>query len=199
MLKQQIKRYINLALEEGEQTIALHDEMKDYAKKHQLLPDNMTVVTKDKASRFSDAYIERCEKGTFALVLVEIPMFLNEQIEHLQKHPREFVYVESESFRLLGVDAVSLEFDETTEMYQVKLGLKVRQQDELPLRAYLENNLDGDKAIYHIAFSEDGGLWNVQFPLNALAQFQEEMTLSEAYEHIYRFLFAFVETIEAGE
>lgn len=199
MLKQQIERYIHLALGAGEQTVALHDEMKGFAEKHRLIPDNVTVVAKDEAARFSDAYVERCEKGTSALVLVEIPLFLTEPITHLQKHSQEFVHVESESFRLLGINAVSLEFDEKTETYEVKLGFKAKPEADLPLRTYLAEGLVGIEPNYQISFSEEGNLWHIQFPLNGLARFDEEMTLLDAFENIYHFLYAFIETLEAGE
>lgn len=199
MLKQQIERYIHLALGAGEQTVALHDEMKDFAEKHRLIPDNVTVIAKNEAARFSDAYVERCEKRTSALILVEIPLFLTEPITHLQKHSQEFIHVESESFRLLGINAVSLEFDEQTETYVVKLSFKAKPEDDLPLRTYLEEGLAGIEPNYDISFLEEGNLWYVQFPLNGLARFDEDMTLLKAYEDIYHFFYAFIETLEAGE
>ena len=81
MIKKQLEQYIAELVQTEPQKIELHKEEKQYAEKHQLLPAGVEVVLKDAASRFSDAYLERCEKETVALIIVETPKFLDGKIE----------------------------------------------------------------------------------------------------------------------
>ncbi|MBO1912972.1 hypothetical protein J4G37_50225, partial [Microvirga sp. 3-52] len=127
MLKKQLEQYIADQLLNDPQKIELHKVEKDYAETHQLLPTGVEVVLKDATSNFSDAYLERCEKETVALIIVETPRFLEEKIDHLKTHIKEFLYVESKSFDLVGVDAVSLEVDDVFETYTAMFGLKMKK------------------------------------------------------------------------
>ncbi|MCZ2257732.1 branched-chain amino acid aminotransferase [Sporosarcina sp. G11-34] len=178
--------------------IELFKEEKEYAKKHGLFQD-IEVLEKDSSTRFADAYIERCEKETEALILVEAPIFLDQSIEHLKKNRHEFIFVESTSFGVIGVDAISLEFDDVFETYTALLGLKIQKKFGPAIKDYFETNLTGDAGKYSVMFSMADGLWDVNFALSYADGFKEDMTLAEAFQLIYQFLFTLVEACETFE
>ena len=199
MLKKQLEQYIAELVQTEPQKIELHKEEKQYAEKHQLLPAGVEVVLKDAASRFSDAYLERCEKETVALIIVETPKFLDTKIEHLKTHIEEFLYVESKSFDLVGIDAVSLEIDDVFRTYTAMFGLKMKKKYESAIKKYLDDNLSDEEGKYSVAFSGGDGLFDMNFALNYAAGFNEEMTFLEAYNLIYSFVFSMVAEIEDAE
>jgi hypothetical protein len=196
MLKKQLEQYISDQLLNAPEKIELHKVEKEYAEKHQLLPTGVEVVFKDAASCFSDAYLERCEKETVALIIVETPKFFEEKIEHLKTHMNEFLYVESKSFDLVSVDAVSLEVDDVFKTYTAMIGLKMKKKYESAIKEYLDANLSGEAGKYSVAFSGKDGLFDMNFALNYATGFNEEMTLLEAYDLIYSFIFSMVAEIE---
>ena len=199
MIKKQLEQYIAEELQTESTKIELHKEEKQYAEKHQLLPAGVEVVLKDAASLFSDAYLERCEKETVALMIVETPNFLEEKIEHLKTHMKEFLYVESKAFDLIGVDAISLEVDDVFGTYTAMFGLKMKKKYEAAIKSYLDSNLSGDVGKYSLAFSGKDGLFDLNFALNYAPGFNEEMTFLEAYDLIYAFVFSMVAEIEDAE
>ena len=199
MLKKQLEQYITDALKIDAKKIELHKEEKEYAEKHDLIPTGVEVIEKDANSRFSDAYVERCEKATVALILGEIPSFLNGKITHLKEHIEEFVYVESKAFELLGIDAISLELDDVFRTYTAMFGLTMRKKFQSGIKAYLDNELSDGEGKYSVAFSERDGLWDMNFSLNYADGFKEDMTMLEAYNLIYNFAFNMVASVEAKE
>ena len=199
MLKQQLEQYITAQLQTDAEKIALHKEEKTYVEKHQLLHTGVEVVLKDAASRFSDAYLERCQKDTVALIIVETPKFLDTKIDHLKTHIEEFLYVESKSFDLVGIDAVSLEIDDVFKTYTAMFGLKMKKKYESRIKDYLDANLNGEEGKYSVAFSGNDGLFDMNFALNYAAGFSEDMTFLEAYNLIYSFVFSMVAEIEDAE
>lgn len=199
MLKKQVAQYITDALTHDAEKIELHLEEKEYAEKHQLIPVGIEVIEKAEDSRFTDAYLERCEKATVALVLVEIPKFLDEKVNHLKRHDAEFLYLESKLFDILGVDAISLELDDVFGTYTAMFGLKLQKKYEAAIKDYLDNHLTGEDGKYSIAFSSKDGLWDMNFALNYVEGFKADMTLLEAYNLIYTFIFSMVEAIEDAE
>jgi len=60
----------------------------------------------------------------------------------------------------------------------------------------LDASLYGDEAKFDLIFSHEDGLWNLNFALNFVKGFNEEMTIDEAFQLIYRFLFKLIETVE---
>jgi hypothetical protein len=199
MLQKQLEQYIAELLQNDPEKIELHKAEKEYAEKHQLLPAGVEVVLQDAASRFSDAYLERCEKETVALIIVETPKFLEEKISHLKTRMNEFLYVESKTFDLVGVDAVSLEVDDVFGTYTAMFGLKMKKKYESAIKEYLDENLSGEAGKYSVAFSGKDGLFDMNFALDYAAGFDEEMTLLEAYDLIYSFVFSMVAEIEDAE
>jgi len=199
MLKKQLEQYIAEELQTEPTKIALHKEEKQYAEKHELLPTGVEIVLKDAASRFSDAYLERCEKETVALIIVETPKFLDQKIDHLKTRIEEFLYVESKSFDLVGIDAVSLEIDDVFKTFTAMFGLKMKKKYEAAIKKYLDANLTGEEGKYSVAFSGNDGLFDMNFALNYATGFNEDMTFLEAYNLIYSFVFSMVADIEDAE
>lgn len=197
LIKKRLMKYIEEALKTETTQIALHKEELAYAEKHGLIPDGVEVVLKE--SLFADAYVERCEKETVALIVVETPLLFEQQLAQLKIHPREFVYVEASALHIIGVDAISLELDDVFGTYTAMLGLRLQKKYESAMKAYLEENLTGDEGKYSIAFSMKDGLWDFNFSLSYAQGFHEDMTILEALHLVYRFIFSLVETVEEEE
>ena len=122
MLKKQMEKYI--AENTQDNKIQFFNVDKEYVAKHQLIAEDVTVV--EKAFQFSA--IERCVKETENLIREEDQNFLNDSISYLKNHMNEFVYVESNAFEVIRVDAVVLEFDEVFETYTALFGLKLQKK-----------------------------------------------------------------------
>ncbi|MEH6943965.1 branched-chain amino acid aminotransferase [Bacillus sp. JJ722] len=202
MLKKQMERYLEELLNEQKndsKQIGLFKEEKEYMERHQLFDNgNVTYIENDPSSRFSDVYIEVCDKETEELLTEEDATFLNESLSYLMKHKNQFIYLESDYFDIIGVDAISLEVDDVFGTYDVMLGLKLQKKYEPLIKSYLSNTLQGDSAKFDLMFSQADGLWDLNFTLNYVNGFKEEMTLQEAYQLIYSFIFALCEAIEAA-
>lgn len=148
---------------------------------------------------FSDAYIERCDKETENMIKNESGAFLSNPLTYLKKNKQEFIYIESKWFDEIGVEAVSLEVDDVFGTYDVMLGLKLQKKFDKQLKEHLNSNLFGDEAKFDLMFSQDDGLWNLNFALNYVEGFKEEITLNEAFDMIYHFLIKLVEVVKAGQ
>jgi hypothetical protein len=202
MLKKQMEKYITSAIENqptNEQlTLGLFKEEKDYIKRNHLLPENqnITFLEKDSSLRFQEAYIERSDKETEELIAEEGPSFLTQPLKYLNNNQKEFVYLESDWFDLTGVDGVSLEVDDVFMTYSVLLGLKLQKKYELPLKAFLDQHLNGEVPKYSLMFNQNDGLWDVNFTLNYVEGFNKDMSMEEAYTIIHRFIFNLVEVVE---
>lgn len=201
MLKDKIREYIlEKQASQDSAAISIFKEEKDYAERNQLLEKGLTALIEENSNtRFLDAYIERCDKGTEETLSIEPFTFLNEPIKYLKNHKSEFIYLEANWFDLIGVDAVSLEVDDVFGTYDVMLGLKLQKKFEIPLKEYLNTYLHGDEAKFDLLFNRDDGLWNLNFTLNYVETFKEEMIMREAYQIIYDFLFHLVEAVEEGK
>ena len=196
MIKDHIQQYID-EKQSNQKTgaITLFKEEKEYAEKNQLAGD-LQLSEQDASIRFADAYIERCDKETENMLKNESSAFLNESLDFLKKHKNEFIYVESNWFDLIRVEAVSLEADDVFGTYDVMLGLKLQKKFEKTLKENLNSLLNGDEAKFDLMFSQDDGLWNLNFALNYVQGYKEEVTIGEAFQLIYRFLFQLVEAVE---
>ncbi|WP_413299149.1 branched-chain amino acid aminotransferase [Bacillus sp. 1P10SD] len=148
---------------------------------------------------FSDAYIERCDKETENMIKNETGTFLTQPLNYLNKNKNEFIYLESNWFEGIGVEAVSLEVDDVFGNYDVMLGLKLQKKFDKTLKEYLNTNLHGNEAKFDLMFSQDDGLWNLNFALNYVEGFKEEMTLIEAFQVIYKFLNNLVQSVKVGK
>ncbi|MDR6123187.1 hypothetical protein QFZ87_002784 [Bacillus sp. SLBN-46] len=148
---------------------------------------------------FSDAYIERCDKETENMIKVETGTFLTQPLTYLKKNNNEFIYLESNWFEAIRVEAVSLEVDDVFGTYDVMLGLKLQKKFDKTLKEHLNTTLHGNEAKFDLMFSQDDGLWNLNFALNYVEGFKEDMTLNEAFQVIYQFLNNLVEAVNVGQ
>lgn len=194
MLQKQIQQYISSQLNEGKK-LEVYAEEKAYIEKHGLAND-MTLIEKDPTTRFQDAYIERCDKETEETLSEESFTFLQQPMNYLKKHKNEFLYLESNWLEVIGVDGITFEVNDVFGTYDVMVGLKLQKKFDAALKEYLRSELQGDEARFELMFNQNDGVWDLNFPLDYVEGFQEEMSLEEAYRFIYRFLFTLVERIE---
>ena len=196
MLKDQIKQYITEQQNtRNGNSITIFKEEKEYVERNQLA-DDLQLSEMDASVRFADAYIERCDKESENMLKNESSSFLNERLDYLKKHKNEFIFMESNWFDLVSVEAVSLEADDVFGTYDVMLGLKMQKKYEQSLKENLNRLLHGDEAKFDLMFSLDDGLWNLNFALNYVEEFHEEISIGEAFQLIYRFLFQLVDAVE---
>lgn len=206
MLKNEMKQFIitiiekQRALQQKETEISLYKEEKDYVEKYELLSNelkaSMTFIENDPSTRFTDAYIERSNKETEEVITIETSSFLNQPVHYLKEHKEEFIYLESKWLELIGVDAISLEVDDVFGTYDVMLGLKLQKKFERSIKAYLHKELDGEDTPFDLMFNQNDGMWDLNFTLDFIQEFKEDMSIGEAYCLIYRFLFKLVEGVE---
>lgn len=143
-----------------------------------------------------DAYIERCNKETEELIAKETHSFLSQPLDYLKKHNKEFLYIESKHFEEIHVDAVSLEADDVFGTYDVMLGLRLQKKFGNALKEELNHNLKGNDAKFDLLFSNEDGLWDLNFALNYVEGFNEALSIGEAYKLIHQFLVKLVEKIK---
>lgn len=191
MLKDQIKNHI----ESSKGAVELHKEEKEYAERHGLLKEVQSNELESEA-RFAIAYIERGNKETEEFLGEESFEFLKQPIGYFKERKNEFMYMESKWFNLIGVDAVSFENDDVFGTYDVMLGLKVQKKYESVIKEYLEANLDGKGSGFDLMFDGNEGVWSLNFALNGLNGYEEDLSIGEAYNLIYVFLFRLAESIE---
>lgn len=145
---------------------------------------------------FTDAYIERCSKETESMIANESSSFLTNPITYLKEHKSEFIYVESALFEDVGVEGVSIEVDDVFGTYDVMLGLKLQKKFEKMLKEQLNNSLQGDEAKFDLMFSHDDGLWDLNFALDYVEGYRENLSIHESLQLIHQFLSALVHTIK---
>lgn len=145
---------------------------------------------------FTDAYVERCSKDTETMISNESAAFLNQPLTYLKEHKNEFIYVESTLFEEMGVEGVSLEVDDVFGTYDVMLGLKLQKKFEVMLKGQLNNSLQGDEVKFDLMFSHDDGLWDLNFALDYVNGFTENLSMYEAIQLIHQFLNMLVHTIK---
>jgi hypothetical protein len=193
MLNKQMKNLI--ASVDDLQELDLFIEEKDYLLRHGMMKEDVDVVVKSPELRFVDAYIERNDKESEEVISKESHIFLEQALNYLKKHMNEFIYLESNWFEIIGVDAISLEVDDLFGTYDVMLGLKLQKKFEPSIRMFLKEHL-GDEEKFDLIFSLEDGLWNLNFDLDSVEGFNETITLGRAFQLIYRFLFKLVEAVE---
>lgn len=203
MLKKQITQYFADLKEMqpgADGKIEVYKEEFDYAERHQLINDEfkprIRVNELTPVTRFGSAYIERSDKELEKFLGEESFEFLNQPIDYLKKHLHEFIYMESDWFEIIGVDAVSFEVDDVFGTYDVMLGLKLQKKYDKTLKALLNDKLQGDDTKFDLLFNNEDGLWNLNFALNNVEGFDENMTLGDAFLLIYRFVFNLAEQAE---
>ncbi|MFD9628765.1 branched-chain amino acid aminotransferase [Peribacillus muralis] len=194
MLKKQMESYISKSILENE--VELFKEERDYVEKHEMVSEDITIIDKENTSRFKDAYIERSNKESEELIAVENFAFLSQPIEYLKRNKEEFLYFESEWFDLIGVEALSVECDDVFGTYNAMFGLKFQKKMGEALKTYLKKELQEDIGSFSLMFNQGDGLWDVNFALNNVQGFREDLSLEAAFNLIHQFLFTLVQTIE---
>ncbi|GIO25053.1 branched-chain amino acid aminotransferase [Oceanobacillus sp. J11TS1] len=202
MLHTRMGKYISSLMSEEQQAAAslnkieLYQEEKEYIEKHELISSDVTLIEKDPTTRFLDASIERCDKNTEETLSKESFAFLEQPIDYLQKHKNEFLFLESNWLEIIGVDGISLEMSDLFGTYDAMVGLQLQKKFERSLKENLSKELHGDEARFELIFNQTDGLFDLNFALNYVGGFKEEMSLEEAYRLIYRFLFKLAERVE---
>ncbi|TYR81515.1 hypothetical protein FZC66_06650 [Priestia megaterium] len=198
MLKDRVKEYIEEELKgSSSQEVVLYNKEKEFAVKHELVPQGVTVAEKSSHARFTDAYIERVDKESENLISEESPAaFLNESIQYVNQHQAEFIYIECDSFDLIRVEGVSVELDDVFRTYKVLLGLRQPKKAASTLKTFLTNELKEGQASFQLLFNDKDGMWDVNIDLAAIEGFNEELSLRETFELIYDFLFQLVQSVE---
>lgn len=194
MLKKKFEAFISSEQENAE----LFSEEIEYAKKQEINLEERMFIEKNDASLFSDIYIERSNKETEELIAEESAEFFEQPISYLLKHKHEFIYLESKRFSIVSIDSLCLEVDDVFGTYEAMLGLKLQKKHENTIKAFLNNELQGE-GKYSLLFSQSDGLWDFNFALNDVAGFREEMSMGEACKLVYLFLFKLVETVEKNK
>ncbi|MGG0719279.1 branched-chain amino acid aminotransferase [Robertmurraya massiliosenegalensis] len=144
----------------------------------------------------TELYIERSDKETEEFLAEEDSAFLQTKISYLKEHQNEFVYFEASELNELGVDSLSIEIDDVFKSYDVMLGLKIQKKKESVIRAYLDEELNGNDIKYDLMFDQGDGLWNMNFTLNYVADFSEDMTFEDALRLIIQFLEQLVKAVK---
>jgi len=155
---------------------------------------NINRISKDDNVSFHEAYIERCNKETEEMIALESAQFLDEKISYLKRYMNEFIYIESDWFELLGANSVCLEVDDVFRTYDVMLGLKLQKKYEGQIKTKL-NELLKEELKYSLLFNQADGLWELNFALNGVEGFQENISIGDACGLVYRLLFELVEAV----
>jgi hypothetical protein len=180
----------------GEKIIELYTETKEFAEKNNLLEDDIKLVEKNINERFNGSYIERGDKETEEFLGEENSTFLDQPITYFKNHKNEFMYMEDQSFELVSVDAVSFEVDDVFGTYNVMHGLKLQKKYGEAIKSFFASEMKDENSRVDLMFDANEGLWNVNFALNNVEGFSEDMTIRAAYDSIYRFLFKLVVSVK---
>ncbi|MGS2779140.1 branched-chain amino acid aminotransferase [Robertmurraya sp. GLU-23] len=190
MLKESLQN-----LMKNQSKVELYPEEYNFVIDNGLINSDTEVVKIDGKSRFHDAYMERSNKETEEFLAEENASFLNERITYFKEHMNEFLYMESKWFTLIGIDAISFEVDDLFGTYDVMLGLKIQKKYSSKLRDYFTEHSEVPEEPVDLMFDAQEGIWNINFSLHTLPGFREDMTVAEAYQLVYAFIFSFVQTI----
>lgn len=147
---------------------------------------------------FTDAYIERLDKETEEVLAEESTAFLDQPITYFKNHQNEFMYLESNSFEQIQVDAISFEVDDVFGTYSVLLGLKLQKKHQQTIKEFLNANLGGEGENISLMFNGDDGLWDVNFSIHNVAGFNENMTIGDAYRLVFQFLAQLVSIVKGS-
>lgn len=177
----------------------MYQEEMEFAEKHYLIPENITVLELASISRFNDAYMERIDKTTEEVLAKETADFLHQPIDYFNKHKNEFLYVESKWFEIIRVEAISFEVDDVFGTYDVMLGLRLPKKMANTIKSTLKEKLKNENSTFDLLFSNEDGLWDLNFSLNDVPGFREDLQVWEAFCLIYTFLFELVEAVAVSD
>jgi hypothetical protein len=198
MLKKQIELYLAKITNNSKSNgvIEIHSDERNYAERIGLLDGSeLSISELAPGDRFEDAYIERGNKETEEFLATESSHFLNQSISYFRKHKNEFMYMESDWWDVVGVDAVSFENDDVFGTYDVMLGLKLQKKYGPAIKSFLNENLQGEGNRFDLMFDANEGIWSLNFALNCLQGYNDDLTIGEAFGMIYSFLFKLAERV----
>lgn len=198
MVKKQLTAYIAEAKENNKNGVTLFKEEIEFVLKHNLV-EKEELIELDPSLRFQEASIERCNKETEEAISNEPISFLDKPLTYLKEHINEFLFLESGWFNIIGVDAISIEVDDVFGTYDVMLGLKLKKKFQAELTVKMGKMLEGEEKAFDLLFNGEDGLWDVNFSMNNLPQFTEQLTMREAYNLIYNALFQLVVALEENQ
>lgn len=196
-MKKQLTDYIEKQLsqsnyhnEGGKMTLSLFKEEKAYVEEQNLIEmTNVSIEEKEPELRFQEAYIERCYKETEEVVSTEDANFLSQSIQFLKQHKDEFIYLDSEWFELIQVSDVSFELDDVFGTYNMMIGFKQPKKTNDLIREYIKSHSIGAETEPELLFNQNDGLWDLNLAINYIEGFNEHMSLNEAFQLLYRFVF----------
>ncbi|MED4531720.1 branched-chain amino acid aminotransferase [Metabacillus fastidiosus] len=192
MLKDTVKDYIT-----GKENFRLFKEERELIAGDEVLPPSIAAEEETGYNRFSDAYIERVHKETEELISEETAaVFLKQPIQFLKENKQEFIYLESEALDIIKADALTFEEDDVFKTYNVLLGLRQPKKKGNEIKEFLRQELKDESSAFQLMFNDKDGLWDLNFTLNNLKDFDENISFGEAYELIYRLLFRLVAAVE---
>ena len=198
MLKKKLNDYIQAKLEAAPGTVELYGTEQEYALKHGLVNEGV-AIQEPQQSRFEKAYVEISNKETDELVSEEDGSLLRQQVRFLKERQSDYLYIESDWFGIVGADSVTVEKDDVFGHYEIMAGLHYQKKAAEGLKAFFEKVSQGAPSKTRLLFDGNEGVWTLNFELNQVAGFSEEMTLEEALSAFYILLFRLAETLETGK
>jgi len=150
---------------------------------------------KDSTQLFQNVYIERCDKETENFISEEVISFLEQPISYLKKNNKEYVYIEVDSLEAVRTDGITMEVDDVFGTFNMMIGLKLVKKKEAQIKQYLDANLKGEGLKYAMLFNQQDGLWDLNFMLDFVEGFNENMKFSEAILTVQQFLSQLVEAV----
>lgn len=193
MLQKEIKRIIEN--QHGQEAILLTEEEDKYAKVHGLIEAEKNVKVLSLSERLQPLYLERADKESDEVIAEESNEFLQQPISYFRSHMNEYLYIESDSLRIVGTDSLTFEVNDVFGSYEMMFGLSVQKKYEQVLREFLEKNLHQDHRFV-LLFNSADGLWDVNIPLSGMQGFSEENLIAEVLADAYLFLFKLAAAIE---
>ena len=151
---------------------------------------------KDVTALFQNAYIERCDKETENFISEEAVGFLEQPITYLKQHNDEYVYMEVDSLEAVRTDGITMEVDDVFGTYNMMIGLKLVKKKEAQIKQYLEANLTGEGPKFAMLFNQQDGLWDLNFTLDYVEGFNENMKFGEVILTVQQFLSQLIDSME---
>ncbi|MFP7470339.1 branched-chain amino acid aminotransferase [Niallia taxi] len=154
------------------------------------------IAVSELTDRLGQTYMELANKESDEVVKDNLPAsFLNDKISLLKANLEEYLYIESDLFDIIQVEGLTLEVDSVFRKYDALFGFKAPKKQEGVIRAYFAEQL-GEENSYSLMFNGQDGLWDVNLPIENVAGFTEDLTIAQALELFYQFMFGLGKKLE---
>ena len=193
-----LKKFVEAYIKNNSPNVTLTSFEEAYAQSNELIKADINIKKIELVERFSDIYVERCNKESEETLSEEGSTFLERPISFLKDHKEEFLYVESQSFSIIGIDSISIELDDIFKTYDVMFGLKLQKKFESALKDAMKQLFITDQPKMAIMFNQQDGVWDMNFALNHIERFNESNSLQENILLMYQFMFEVLSTIESN-